>query len=80
MPKAELNTKNEPKRAPLCGRLGSFLVFNSVYKKNENAAYPGHAALVQMEDEILAMSMQGDPTRKQIEDFKAMTQAYAENG
>ena len=27
MPKAELNTKNEPKRPPLCGRLGSFLVF-----------------------------------------------------
>ena len=31
MPKAELNTKNEPKRPPLCGRLGSFLVFNSVH-------------------------------------------------
>ena len=33
-----------------------------------------------MEDEILAMSMHGDPTRKQIEDFKAVNQAYAENG
>ena len=31
LPKAELNTKNEPKRPPLCGRLGSFLVFNSVH-------------------------------------------------
>ena len=29
MPKAELNTKNEPKRPPLCGRLGSFLVLNN---------------------------------------------------
>ena len=44
LPKAELNTKNEPKRPPLCGRLGSFLVFNSVHKKKENAAYPVHAA------------------------------------
>ena len=34
----------------------------------------------QMEDEILAMSMLGDPTRKQIEDFNAVTRAYAENG
>ena len=33
-----------------------------------------------MEDEILAMSVHGDPTRKQIEDFKAVTQSYAENG
>ena len=31
MPKAELNTKNKPKRPTLYGRLGSFLVFNSVH-------------------------------------------------
>ena len=31
MPKAELKTKNEVKRPPLCGLLGSFLVFNSVH-------------------------------------------------
>ena len=31
MPKSELKIKNEPKRLPLCGRLGSFLVFNLVH-------------------------------------------------
>ena len=40
LPKAELNTKNEPKRPPLCGRLGSFLVFNSVHQKKKRGV-PG---------------------------------------
>ena len=31
LPKAELNTKNEPKRRPFRGPLGSFWVFNSIH-------------------------------------------------
>ena len=46
LPKAGLNTKNESKRPPLCGGLGSVLVFNSIHWKKTTRREPVHAALV----------------------------------